>query len=135
MAYTIYQAAGWHGEPEDPVIGRTEDMHEAAMMAGERVDIRMPGGSNPHDCYALDEDGERIDPIESYRCDRCGELFEWGDDGPTAADDGYIIDEPGVYESHLLTWLCGSCAIDDYCWSRAGGCYGCDRCSEAMGPR
>ena len=33
MSYTIYQAAGWHGEPSDPVIGTTDDEREAAIRA------------------------------------------------------------------------------------------------------
>lgn len=127
MSYTIYRAPGWHREPYDPPICTTDDRDEAALMAGERVDIRMPGGSNPHNCYAEDEDGELIDAVDSFRCDECGELHAWGDDGPTGAIDGQILPEPGAHESHLVTWICEDCAVDSYCWALAGDC-DCERC-------
>ena len=58
--YTIYRAAGWHGEPNDPMIAEVEDEREAAMLAGERVDIHMPGASNQYDKYAVDDSGDEI---------------------------------------------------------------------------
>ncbi len=132
MHYTIYRAPGWHGEPTDPVIGHVETERQAALMAGERVDIRMPGGSNPHDCYAVDEDGELVDPIESFRCGACGELTEWGDGeegGPTGTQDGQVLPCPGAVESHTVTWVCEDCAVDDYCWRLVQGDCPCDRCA------
>lgn len=110
MTYTIYRAPGWHNEPTDPVIGVTDDEHEAAMMAGERCDIKMPGSCNAHDCYALNENSERVEPIESFRCDNCGELVEWPEYGPIGAMGGRILECPDAVEKHLVTWLCESCA-------------------------
>lgn len=107
--YTIYRAPGWHGEPEDPVIGTTNDEREAAMTAGCRADLGMPGNCNPHDCYATDEDGKKVDRIESYRCGDCDELIEWGD-GPTGMMGGEILECAGAVESHLVTWVCEGCA-------------------------
>lgn len=127
--YTIYKAPGWHGEPCDPVLTQTDDEREAAMLAGERVDIRMPGGSNPHNCYAVDADGELVEPIESYRCDECGELVEWGSDGPTGTLDGEVLECPEAHESHLVTWVCETCAVDSYCWRLQGYC-DCERCDD-----
>ncbi len=110
MEYTVRKAPGWHGEPCDPVVCTTEDEREAAMLAGCRVDIHMPGNCNSNDCYAEDEDGHRIDPIESFRCDDCGELCEWGDSGPWGTMDGKILECPGGVEKHLVTWVCDDCA-------------------------
>jgi len=109
MKYTIYQAPGWHGEADDPIIDETDDEREAAMRAGCRIDIHMPGASNRYDAYALDEDGEEVERIESFRCDNCGEIVEWGD-GPIGAKDGRILECPGGVEKHLVTWLCATCA-------------------------
>lgn len=113
MAYKIYQSPGWHGEPSDPVIHETDDEREASLMAGRRVDIKMPGGSNRHDCYALDSDGDTVAPTESFACDGCGELHEWGDDGPQGAMDGRILECAEAAEKHLVTWLCCEC-VQEY---------------------
>lgn len=110
MTYTIYRAPGWHGKPHDPVVATTDDRRRAAMLAGERIDIHMPGGSNRYDCYALDEHGREVARIESYRCDQCNELVEWGDDGPAGgAAEGRVLECPEGYPSHLVTWLCDDC--------------------------
>ena len=110
MTYTIYRAPGWHGEPTDPVIDTTEDERTAAMRAGCRVDIRMPGQSNRYDAYATDEDGNQVERIESFACDECGEIVEWGESGPVGTQDGRILECPGGVEKHLVTWLCEDCA-------------------------
>lgn len=107
--YEIYQAAGWHGYPEDPLICTTEDRREAALMAGCRVDMGMPGQASPYSCYALDEDGNEVARIDAYCCDRCDGLFEWGD-GPIATREGRILECPESVPNYLITWLCGSCA-------------------------
>ena len=108
--YTVYRAPGWHSEPDDPVIMETLEKEDAAMRAGCRVDIHMPGGCNPHDAYALDDDGELIDPIESFQCEECGELCEWGKYGPVGTMRGEVLECAGAMESHLVTWLCRECA-------------------------
>ncbi len=109
--YTLYRAPGWHSEPEDPEICQVETEEEAALLAGERIDIHMPGGSNRYDSYALDEDGNRVDRIMSYRCDECDEVIPWGDDGPVGLDDaGEILECPGGREKHTVTWVCEHCA-------------------------
>jgi uncharacterized protein YlaI len=110
MTYTIYSRPGWHGEAYDPVIDTTESEREAAMLAGCRIDIHMPGACNKHNMYALDEDGNRVEPIESFRCDACGELTEWGESGPVGAMDDRILECPQAAEKHLVTWLCDDCA-------------------------
>lgn len=105
--YQIYRAPGWHGQPTDPVIEETDDALAAAMRAGCRVDIGMPGQCNRHDAYAIDTaTGERVEPIESYCCDACGDLIEWGD-GPIGAMNGQILGCPEAAEKHLL---CHDCA-------------------------
>jgi len=109
MMYRVLQAPGWHGDPDDPLLMETEDEREAAMRAGCRADINMPGQCNQHDAYAVDEDGNEVDRIESFRCGECGEIIEWGDNGPQAGVDGELIDG-GSVEKHLVTWLCDSCA-------------------------
>jgi len=109
MKYTIYKAPGWHGESDDPIIGTTDDERDAAMRAGCRIDIEMPGASNKYDAYATDEDGNEVDRIESFRCSICGELVEWGD-GPMGAHNGRLLDCPQSVEKHLVTWMCASCA-------------------------
>lgn len=110
MNYTVYRAAGWHGEPDDPVVLETDDEKEAAMLAGCRVDIGMPGSCNPYDAYATDEDGDEVDRIESFCCDECGELTEWGEYGPTGTMDGEVLECAGGVEKHLVTWVCDECA-------------------------
>lgn len=110
--YTIYRAAGWHGEPEAPIIGETDDKREAALRAGCRADLGMPGGSNPYDAYAEDEDGNEVDKIMSFCCDECGEIVEWGEYGPTGTMKGKILECPEAMESHLVTWICEDCASD-----------------------
>ena len=115
MTYTIYQTPGWHSEPTDPVIASIDDEHEAALRAGERVDIHMPGNCNAHDCYALDEDGDCVEPVESFRCDKCEELVEWGDSGPIGTMEGKVLECPDAMETHLVTWLCKDCAVE-YEW-------------------
>lgn len=127
--YTLYRAAGWHTEPTDPVIGHPASRRDAALAAGERVDLRMPGSSDPHDCYAVDEDGAEVEPVQSYRCDACGELHEWDDDGPTGTKDGEVLLCPAAHESHTVTWVCEQCALDHYCWRLVQHCE-CDRCEE-----
>ena len=113
MRYQVYSAPGWHGKPEDPIIMETDDEHEAAMRAGERRDIKMPGGSNRYDAYAVDaETGDEVERVESYRCDVCEELTEWGD-GPIGMRNGRVLDCPGAIEKHLVTWACPSCAEDE----------------------
>ena len=109
--YTIYKAAGWHGEPSDPVIGTTDDENEAAMRAGCRADIGMPGNCNKYDAYATDDAGGELDRIESFRCDSCEKIIVWGD-GPTGAMDGEILECPESVEKHLVCWLCDDCAED-----------------------
>jgi len=109
--YIIYRAPGWHGEPKDPVIATTNDRNKAAMMAGTRVDIYMPGECNPYDRYAVDsKTGEHIERVESFFCDKCEQLTPWGIDGPVGLKDGRIFDYPGTSEKHLVSWLCHSCA-------------------------
>lgn len=108
--YHIYRAPGWHGEPSDPLIERTNDERYAAMRAGCRIDIGMPGQCNRHDAYAEDKDGNRVEPIESFFCDACEELVEWGETGPVGVMDGRILECPGGVEKHLVTWICESCA-------------------------
>jgi len=111
--YAIYQAPGWHGQPDDPVICTTDDETRAAMRAGCRADIGMPGDCNHYDCYAVDtETGEQVEPIESYCCDDCGELNEWGGDGPIGTMDGEILSYPDSAEKHLVHWVCEDCASD-----------------------
>ena len=113
MRYQVYQAAGWHGEPSDPLLMETDDERRAAMLAGERVDIKMPGGSNRYPAYAVNaETGERLERIESYICDRCGELTEWGD-GPQGIYNGRIHGCPASLPKHLVTWVCDDCALGD----------------------
>lgn len=111
--YRIFKAPGWHREPADPMTHETDDEREAAMMAGERVDIHMPGNCSSHDCYAEDEDGETVTPIESFRCDVCDELFEWGECGPQGGYGGSLLECPEGMEKHLVTWMCDACA-DEY---------------------
>lgn len=109
--YRVYRAPGWHGRPTDPLIHETDDEREAAMMAGCRVDLGMPGQSNRYSAYAVDPDGEPVDRIESYECDECGRLHEWGDHGPIGVHGGIILGPPPVpVESHLVTWCCPDCA-------------------------
>ena len=110
MKYTIYKAPGWHGDPTDPIIRETDDEREAAMRAGCRIDIKMPGGSNKYDAYATDEDGNELPRIESFCCDSCGKIVEWGEGGPSGAYNGRLLDSPGSVEKHLVTWLCDGCA-------------------------
>jgi hypothetical protein len=88
----------------------TDEEREAAMRAGCRIDIRMPGGSNKYDAYALDENGDEVDRIESFVCDECEDLVEWGECGPIGAKDGRILECAGAVEKHLVTWLCSECA-------------------------
>ena len=107
--YTIYKAAGWHGESNDPAIATTDDEREAAMRAGCRQDIGMPGDCNKYDAYAVDEEGNKIERIESFCCDMCGELCEWGN-GPLGGMDGKILECPGGAEKHLVTWMCEECS-------------------------
>ena len=104
--FHVYQAPGWHGQPDDPCILVTHDEREAAMRAGERADLRMPGDCNQYDAYAEDADGNRVEPIESFCCDACGKLAEWGEHGPTAMKDGEIAE--GM-ETHLVDWVCDDC--------------------------
>ncbi len=106
MSYAIYQGAGWHGEASDPVVAVVDTMEEAAMIAGCRQDIRMPGDCNPYDCYAVDEDGEEVERVDSYWCDGCGELTQWGEYGPTPIVEGKFCE--GV-EKHLVDWHCEDC--------------------------
>ena len=109
-SYTIYRAPGWHGEPSDPVIGRTDDEREAAMRAGCRVDIKMPGQCNRYDAYAVDDDtGERLEAIPSFRCDHCGELIRWGNYGPTGVYEGRVLECAGGMDKHLVDWVCDDC--------------------------
>lgn len=108
--YTVYKAAGWHGEPIDPVILRTDDEREARMRAGCRIDIHMPGFCNRYDAYATDEDGDRVEPIESFQCEECGGIEEWGEDGPIGTKDGRWLECVGSREKHTVTWVCQSCA-------------------------
>lgn len=111
MTYTIYKAAGWHSEPDDPEIMRTDDEETAALRAGCRIDISIPGGSHKYDAYAVDNDtGEVIDRIESYQCDECGEIVAWDDDGPTGTYNGEILECAESMESYLVTWVCPACA-------------------------
>jgi hypothetical protein len=111
--YNVYKAAGWHGDPTDPVILETDDEHEAAMRAGCRADIGMPGSCNPYDSYATDaETGDLVEPIESFCCDSCGEIVEWGEYGPNGAIDGRLLECPQAAEKHLVCWICDSCADD-----------------------
>ena len=111
--YTIYKAPGWHGEPSDPVIEVTDDEEYAAMMAGCRIDIKMPGNSNRYDKYAADEDGQRVDRVDSFACDSCGELTKWGADGPHGCMDGEVLECPEVIGKHLVDWVCEDCAYSD----------------------
>lgn len=119
MTYTIYRAAGWHGEPTDPVIGETDDRREAAMRAGCRVDLSIPGECNRYDAYVVDEHGERVEPVESYQCDCCEALCGWcgngSSDGPIGTRDGVVLECPAAWPSHLVTWMCPTCAdaLDD----------------------
>ncbi len=108
--YRVFQAPGWHGEPNDPCIMETEDRQAAAMRAGERADIGMPGHCNPYDAYAQDEDGNDLDLIESFRCEACEELIEWGEYGPTGTMGGKVLECAESVEKHLVTWLCTDCA-------------------------
>jgi len=112
MKYIVRKAPGWHGEPHDPVILETDDEEEAAMRAGCRVDIKMPGDSNPYDAYALDEEDEWVERIESFSCGKCGELTPWGEYGPTGTMDGRVLECAGAVEKHLVTWVCDGCASD-----------------------
>lgn len=108
--YKIYQSPGWHSQPDDPEIGSTDDEREAAMLAGERIDIHMPGNSNKYDSYAIDaETGERLTPLDSYRCDMCDSLYEWGA-GPIGTMDGEILECARAVEKHRVTWVCEACA-------------------------
>jgi len=109
--FTMYRAPGWHGEPDDPIIGETDDRQHAAMRAGLRVDLGMPGDSNKYDAYATDEDGTEVDRIESFQCDECGEIVEWGN-GPIGTMDGRILGCPQAVEKHLVTWVCEECAAE-----------------------
>ena len=113
--YTIKRRSGWHGQPTDPTIETTPDVEHAALRAGCRIDIHMPGGSNPYDAYAVDEDGEEVEPIDSFCCDECGELIPWGEYGPTGTMGGKVLECPQGVESHLVTWMCDDCAaaLDD----------------------
>ena len=112
MKYTIYQAAGWHGEPEDPVLATTDDEREAAMRAGCHADLGIPGNCNTYDAYAMDEDGNPVEPIDSFCCDKCGKLVEWGEYGPTGTMDGKVLECAGAVDKHLVTWVCENCAED-----------------------
>lgn len=108
--YAVKLAPGWHGEPCDPVVRRTRDERKARLMAGQRVDIKMPGACNRYRYYAVDEKtGEELDRIESFKCDACGRLVEWGD-GPIGTSDGRILECPQATPKHLVDWLCESCA-------------------------
>lgn len=114
--YEIYKAPGWHSELDDPVIATTDDARDAAMRAGCRADLRMPGGSNCYDAYTIDTtDGSEVERIESFRCDHCHELIEWAKEGPYGALEGQLLDCPEAVEKHLVTWLCEECAanLDD----------------------
>ena len=108
--YTVFRAPGWHGEPSDPIILETDDEREAAMRAGLNVSLGMPGDCNTHDAYAQDGDGNPVEPIMSFCCDKCGELTEWGESGPTGTMDGRVLECAGAMESHLVTWVCDECA-------------------------
>ncbi len=109
--YHIYLAPGWHGELSDPLICVVDDERLARMMAGERIDIQMPGACSKYRCYAVDEEtGERLEPIPSFRCDACGELREWGEYGPIGGMEGRILECPGAAPKHLVTWMCEDCA-------------------------
>ena len=109
MMYTVHRAPGWHGDPGDPVIMTTDDEREAALRAGCRVDLGMPGASNKYDAYAVGEDGEEVDRIESFCCDGCEKLVEWGWGGPIGAMDGKVLECAAAVEKHLVCWLCEDC--------------------------
>jgi hypothetical protein len=111
--YQIYRAPGWHGEPDDPLIAETDDEREAALRAGCRIDIGMPGASNKYDAYAIDsETGEEVERIESFWCDVCEELVAWGDYGPQGGNGGRILECPQAAEKHTVTWMCDDCAAE-----------------------
>lgn len=111
--YEIYLAPGWHGQPEDPIVGATDDRETAALIAGENLAIKIPGDSAAHRYYAADSStGERLEPLESFRCDVCGDLFPWGEHGPIGTKDGRVLECPGGVEHHLITWCCESCAAE-----------------------
>ena len=114
MEYTVHQAPGWHGAPSDPVIMTTDDIHAAALRAGCRVDITMAGTSSKYDAYAVDEDGEKVDRIESFCCDSCEELVEWGEDGPIGTMGGEILECPQTAKNHLVSWVCEDCANSNH---------------------
>lgn len=108
--YTIRNAAGWHNQISAAIITTTDSEDEAALRAGCRADIRMPGGSGKYDAYATDEDGDEIERIESFLCADCGEIVAWGENGPTGTMGGEIMECPGSVESHRVSWVCGKCA-------------------------
>lgn len=110
MKYEVREAPGWHNKVNDPVIFTTEDEAEASMWAGMRIDLIMPGNCNSYCHYAVDEDGNEVERIESFRCDECGELVEWGEHGPVGTKDGEILECPRAMEKHLVTWVCEDCA-------------------------
>ena len=118
MAYTVYRAPGWHGEPTDPIIYRTNDETEARLRAGCRVDIKMSGRCDRYDAYAVDDEtGERVEPIPSFRCDHCGVLIRWGNygPGPTGVYEGRVLECARSMEKHLVDWVCDDCVdcVDD----------------------
>jgi len=110
MKYQVYQVAGWHGEPDDPLLHETDDEQEASLMAGERMDIHLPGDSNKFAKYATDSDGEVLDRIESFTCGECSKLFPWGQHGPTGIVDGRIQERGDATPDHLVVWVCDDCS-------------------------
>jgi hypothetical protein len=80
------------------------------MIAGCRVDIGMPGGCNKYNAYAVAENGNQVERIESYCCDDCERLIEWGADGPIGTMDDEILECAESVEKHLVTWVCEECA-------------------------
>lgn len=112
MTYFIHKAPGWHNEPEDPVIETTEDETYAAMRAGRRIDIHIPGGSNRYDAYAVDGDGGPVKPIESFCCEHCSELHAWGEYGPVGTSEGKTLECPEAMDRHLVEWICEGCEAE-----------------------
>ena len=109
--YQVKSLPGWHCEPEDPEIYETDDAREAAMQAGCRMDLVMPGNSNRYNAYAVDSHGCEVERIDSFCCDECADLTEWND-GPTGTMDGEVLECPEVVEKHLVMWICDECAAE-----------------------